>query len=128
MEEQQEPLQPAQELTPVETRLDSWKEIAAHLNRDVRTVQRWEKSSDLPIHRLRGLKQRSVFAYASELDEWLKRQVPAVLENEAGEESSDPEDESALEETSAADDADNADALAEIDALEPPAEIGRAHV
>jgi len=28
---------------PPEDRLDSWKEIAAYLNRDVTTVQRWEK-------------------------------------------------------------------------------------
>ena len=31
--------------------LDSWKEIAAYLNRNVRTVQRWEKREGLPIHR-----------------------------------------------------------------------------
>jgi hypothetical protein len=30
-------------------RLDSWKEIAAHLKRDVRTVQRWEKEHGLPV-------------------------------------------------------------------------------
>jgi hypothetical protein len=28
---------------PPDDRLDSWKEIAAHLSRDVTTVQRWEK-------------------------------------------------------------------------------------
>ena len=28
---------------PLEDRLDSWKEIAAYLKRDVTTVQRWEK-------------------------------------------------------------------------------------
>ncbi|PYU40162.1 MAG: hypothetical protein DMG53_23420, partial [Acidobacteria bacterium] len=32
-------LQLEQERAP----LDSWKEIAAYLNRNVRTVQRWEK-------------------------------------------------------------------------------------
>ena len=32
-------------------RLDSWKEIAAHLGRDVRTVQRWERAEGLPVHR-----------------------------------------------------------------------------
>ena len=31
------------EKTP-EDQLDSWKEIAAYLGRDVTTVQRWEKS------------------------------------------------------------------------------------
>ena len=33
-------------------RLESWKEIAAYLRRDVRTVQRWERHERLPIHRL----------------------------------------------------------------------------
>jgi hypothetical protein len=28
---------------PTEDRLDSWKEIAVYLNRDVTPVQRWEK-------------------------------------------------------------------------------------
>ncbi len=28
-------------------RFNSWKEIAAHLQRDVRTVQRWEKNEGL---------------------------------------------------------------------------------
>ena len=34
-----------------EGRLDSWKEIAAHFNRDVTTVQRWEKREGMPVHR-----------------------------------------------------------------------------
>ena len=32
-------------------RLDSWKEIAAYLHRDVTTVQRWEKREGMPVHR-----------------------------------------------------------------------------
>ena len=32
-------------------RLDSWKDIAAHLKRDVSTVQRWEKREGMPVHR-----------------------------------------------------------------------------
>ena len=36
---------------PAEDRLDSWKEIAAYLNRDVTTVQRWEKREGMPVHR-----------------------------------------------------------------------------
>jgi hypothetical protein len=35
----------------LEERLDSWKEIAAYLNRDVTTVQRWEKREGMPVHR-----------------------------------------------------------------------------
>ena len=36
---------------PPEDQLDSWKEIAAYLGRDVTTVQRWEKSEGMPVHR-----------------------------------------------------------------------------
>ena len=32
-------------------RLDSWKEIAGYLGREVRTVQGWEKNEGLPVHR-----------------------------------------------------------------------------
>src|SRR5437667_9332639 len=51
-------------------RLESWKEIAAYLNRTVRTVQRWEKLEGLPVHRLDHAKQGSVYAYRAELDAW----------------------------------------------------------
>jgi hypothetical protein len=52
-------------------RLDSWKQIAAQLNRDVRTVQRWESGWALPVHRLPGGPKAGVFAFRSELDQWL---------------------------------------------------------
>src|SRR5437867_699643 len=57
-------------------RLESWKEIAEHLGRDVRTVRRWEKKG-MPVQRLPGAKGR-VFAYASELDAWLKTAAGSV--------------------------------------------------
>lgn len=56
-------------------RLDSWKEIAAYLNREVRTVQRWEKTEDLPVHRHQHEKLGTVFAYRSELDTWRNQRV-----------------------------------------------------
>jgi hypothetical protein len=56
------------------TRLDSWKEIATYLNRDLRTVQRWEKHGKLPVRRLQRPGLRAVFAYTGELDEWLQAQ------------------------------------------------------
>ena len=52
-------------------RLDSWKEIATYLKRGVRTVQRWEHTAGLPVHRLVPDRQGSVFAFKSELDAWL---------------------------------------------------------
>src|SRR5215472_9397877 len=55
-----------------EGRLDSWKEIAAYLHRDVTTVQRWEKREGMPVHRHQHDKAGSVYAYSSELDLWQK--------------------------------------------------------
>lgn len=54
-------------------RLDSWKEIAVHLGRDVRTVQRWEKFEGLPVHRLRHQRRGAVHAFTTELDEWWRQ-------------------------------------------------------
>lgn len=39
---------PVAEKAP-EDRLDSWKEIATYLKRDVTTVQRWEKRERMPV-------------------------------------------------------------------------------
>lgn len=55
---------------PQEPPLESWKEIAAYLKRDVRTVIRWEKAEGLPVHRQMHQARGSVFAYPSELDAW----------------------------------------------------------
>jgi len=59
--------------------LNSWKEIAAHLGRGVRTVQRWEQGLGLPIHRPRGRNRSAVLAFPEELDQWL-RQTPVRAE------------------------------------------------
>lgn len=52
--------------------LNGWKEIANHLGRGVRTVQRWEKAYGLPVHRLGGASGEVVFAYRYEVEAWLK--------------------------------------------------------
>jgi len=49
-------------------RLESWKEIAAYLRKDVRTAQRYEKRHGLPIHRQD--QTGAVYAFKSELDAW----------------------------------------------------------
>lgn len=54
-------------------RLDGWKEIAAHCGRTVRTIQRWERDLALPIRRLVHASGATVYAYAGELDDWLRR-------------------------------------------------------
>ncbi len=51
-------------------RLNSWKEVAAYLGRDVRTVQRWEESEGLPIHRVAHKRQGTIYAHQAELDAW----------------------------------------------------------
>src|SRR5437660_12404085 len=51
-------------------RLDSWKEIASYLRRDVRTVQRWEKKEGLPVHRHQHDKLGSVYAFRHDLETW----------------------------------------------------------
>ena len=53
-----------------EDRLDSWKEIAAYLNRDVTTVQRWEKREGMPVYRHLHDRIGSVYASRVELDDW----------------------------------------------------------
>ncbi len=68
-------------------RLDSWKEIAAFLRRDVRTVQRWEKKEGLPVYRHQHEKLGSVYAFRPELAEWLNTRQPASAS--VGERSSD---------------------------------------
>src|SRR5688572_20575087 len=58
-------------MTDDSDRLDSWKEIAAYLKRDVRTVQRWEKHAGLPVHRIGTAKLGRVYASKAALDTWL---------------------------------------------------------
>ena len=61
-------------------RLDSWKEIASYLGREVRTVQGWEKNEALPIHRHQHARQGTVYAFKPELDDWreTRRGLPAA--------------------------------------------------
>ncbi len=60
-----------------EDRLDSWKEIAAYLNRDVTTVQRWEKREGMPVQRHLHNRIGSVYAIRADLDEWARsRKLP----------------------------------------------------
>ena len=78
---------PSPELTPQPARtsndrLDSWKEIAAYLKRDVTTVRRWEKREGMPVHRHVHDKLGSVYAFRSELDAWtISRNPPSASED-----------------------------------------------
>ena len=63
---------------PSEGRLESWKEIAAHLNRHVTTVRRWEKHEGLPVHRHLHTKLGTVYAFRDELDAWWRSRSPEL--------------------------------------------------
>jgi len=68
-----------------EDRLDSWKEIAAYLNRDVKTAQRWEKREAMPVHRHLHDRMGSVYAFRTELNAWTRsRNLRAAHEQENG--------------------------------------------
>lgn len=56
-------------------RLDSWKQIAAYLGKSERTVRRWQETEGLPVHRHVHQQRGTVWAYRSELDEWLQRRL-----------------------------------------------------
>ncbi len=73
-------------------RLDSWKEIAAYLNRDVTTVQRWEKREGMPVHRHLHDRSGSVYAYGPELDAWLNTRKMRLEDEEKDQAAEAPED------------------------------------
>jgi TolB-like protein/Tfp pilus assembly protein PilF len=75
---------------PLEKRLDSWKEIASYLNRDVTTVQRWEKREGMPVHRHLHDKRGSVYALTEELDGWIHSRRSPVGEPEEESEAETP--------------------------------------
>jgi hypothetical protein len=55
------------------TILNGWKQISNHIDRGVRTAQRWEAFMGMPVHRP-ALKDRSaVVAFSDELESWLSR-------------------------------------------------------
>lgn len=70
--------------SPPEVRLESWKEIAAYLKRDVTTVQRWEKREVMPVHRHLHDKRGSVYALSSELDAWVQSRKFRLEEEQKG--------------------------------------------
>ena len=70
---------------PLEDQLDSWKEIAAYLKRDVTTVQRWEKREGMPVHRHLHDRLGSVYASRAELDAWMRSRNPTAGQEVVGE-------------------------------------------
>ena len=75
---------------PPDDRLESWKEIAAYLKRDVSTVQRWEKREGMPVHRHLHDKLGSVYALRTDLDAWSQSRNLRLAPDEAGGEPGEP--------------------------------------
>jgi len=71
----------AQSATIPSSRLNSWKEIAAFLGRGVRTVQRWERDLQLPVHRIGSGPRSPVYAFIAELNFWVT--TSGVMRTEA---------------------------------------------
>src|ERR1700694_2463638 len=67
---------------PQGRRLESWKEIAAYLGRDITTVRRWEKREGLPVHRLHHSRLGTGYAYTAELDGWRRERAPSPAAGE----------------------------------------------
>ena len=65
-------------------RLDSWKQIAAHLDKSERTVRRWQESEDMPVHRHPHRQRGSVWAFRTELDAWLQQRSQTQPIQESG--------------------------------------------
>ncbi len=57
-------------------KLESWKEIATYLQRDVSTVRRWEKCEGLPVRRHEHRTRSTVYAIPAELDAWRAARQP----------------------------------------------------
>lgn len=58
-----------------EDRLDSWKAIAIFIDRNERTAKRWEEECGMPVHRVPGRTRGPVYAFRSEIEEWLQTQA-----------------------------------------------------
>ena len=64
--------------------LESWKEIAVYLQRDVRTVRRWEKHEGLPVRRYLHQARSTVYAYPTELETWKQAREPGLEKEVSG--------------------------------------------
>ena len=60
-------------------RLESWKEIADFLGCDERTAMRYEKDRGMPVSRVPGGKMGRVFAYKTEIQEWMNPERKSPL-------------------------------------------------
>jgi tetratricopeptide (TPR) repeat protein len=119
-----EPARPSSGRSPDEVppdRLDSWKDIAVYLQRDVSTVQRWEKREGMPVHRHVHEKLGTVYAFRSEVDAWWRGRGLRLAQQEGHELNSKPV--SAAQETRQDPDAQ----VLELERRTGPRQMFRAH-
>jgi hypothetical protein len=65
--------------------LSSWKDIANHTGKGVRTVQRWEHEFGLPVRRpVNGVGKRMVMLNTSDMDVWMETCLGLGCAPEAG--------------------------------------------
>ncbi len=64
--------------------LDSWKEVSKYLNRDIRTLQRWEHTRGLPVRRMPGSGKSAIYAVKSELEAWRRTRGIHIESGEPG--------------------------------------------
>jgi tetratricopeptide (TPR) repeat protein/TolB-like protein len=114
---------PANDSPAADDRLDSWKEIAVYLKREVRTVQRWEKTEHLPVHRHQHEKLSTVYSFKSEIDVWWKERR-VLFETEEDEIFTDEKPTDAGEEASA-DKAEGRTGLGDDSAVEQHKQVWR---
>lgn len=55
--------------------LESWKQIAAFLDRSERTARRWEAIEGLPVHRRGHQRHDTVFAFQHEIEAWTRQRT-----------------------------------------------------
>jgi hypothetical protein len=70
--------------------LNGWKQISSHIERCVRTAQRWELQFGMPIHRPASKRRAAVLAFADELDMWLIGNRAVLEEFHTGNDETDP--------------------------------------
>lgn len=60
-------------MTGNEDRLNSWKEIAEYLAKDVATCITWSRRYQFPVYHIdKDSPRSSVYAYKSEIEKWFK--------------------------------------------------------
>ncbi len=61
----------------------AWKTIAKYLGKDTSTATRWESNRGMPVYRVPGGKKATVYAYADEIDAWLRNQPDDIPQQSA---------------------------------------------